>query len=177
MRLFFSDHKIATILTWRLYLCALCTLNWTNFWSGCRFNNLIENRRNRAKFLRRFKEKKKKKNYIEKTFYAKEDRRIPSSQLRGGRGGFEYAWTTVHCLIIFDGYKIRVNRESADYPAESSMLLKPHCVSSIPIRFHGDRRELAPQIRSSRMVLPRLYWKNDVRNSRSYPEYSWRSRD
>ena len=28
------------------------------------------------------------------------------------------------------------------------MLLKPHCVSSIPIRFHGCR-ELAPQIRSS----------------------------
>lgn len=54
-----------------------------------------------------------------------------------------------HCPPYhFWRYKYGEPRESADYPAESSMLLKPHCVSSIPIRFHGCR-ELAPQIRSS----------------------------
>lgn len=167
MRLFFPDHKIATIL--RDEIVRVCTLNWTNFCSGCRFNNLMkieEIEQNSFEDLRgggRITSKK--------LFMPKKNTIITTSRTK-----FEYAWTTVHCLIIFDGYKIRVNRESADYPAESSMLLKPHCVSSIPIRFHGCR-ELAPQIRSSWMVLPRLYWKNDVRNSRSYPEYSWRSRD
>lgn len=50
-----------------------------------------------------------------------------------------------HCPPYhFWRYKYGESRgESADYPAKSSMLLKPHCVSSIPIRFHGCR-ELAP---------------------------------
>lgn len=40
MRLFFPDHKIATIL--RDEIVRVCTLNWTNFCSGCRFNNLMK---------------------------------------------------------------------------------------------------------------------------------------
>lgn len=76
-------------------------------------------------------------------FYLEEDR-ATSRNLRAWNSNLG---TTVR-LIIFDGINT-VNRARARIIlVESSMLLKPHCVSSIPVRFHGCR-ELAPQIRSS----------------------------
>lgn len=76
-------------------------------------------------------------------FYLEEDRATP----RNLRAWNSNLGTTVR-LIIFDGINT-VNRARARIIlVESSMLLKPHCVSSIPVRFHGCR-ELAPQIRSS----------------------------
>lgn len=76
-------------------------------------------------------------------FYLEEDR-ATSRNLRAWNSNLG---TTVR-FIIFDGINT-VNRARARIIlVESSMLLKPHCVSSIPVRFHGCR-ELAPQIRSS----------------------------
>lgn len=76
-------------------------------------------------------------------FYLEEDR-VTSRNFRTWNSNLG---TTVR-LIIFDGINT-VNRARARIIlVESSMLLKPHCVSSIPVRFHGCR-ELAPQIRSS----------------------------
>lgn len=77
-------------------------------------------------------------------FYLYSKRRATLRNLRAWNSNLG---TTVR-LIIFDGINT-VNRARARIIlVESSMLLKPHCVSSIPVRFHGCR-ELAPQIRSS----------------------------